>query len=101
MEKYEKLVRDRIPEILDTKGISYEKKVASPEEYKVELLKKITEEVAEFTESNGDIKELADILEVVDALKKLPEYAMVEDIQRVKREEKGSFDQKFIVKGEK
>jgi predicted house-cleaning noncanonical NTP pyrophosphatase (MazG superfamily) len=101
MEKYEKLVRDRIPEILDTKGISYEKKVASPEEYKDELLKKITEEVAEFTESNGDIKELADILEVVDALKKLPEYATVEDIQRVKREEKGSFDQKFIVKGEK
>jgi hypothetical protein len=32
MEKYNKLVRDRIPEILDGKGVPYEKRVASPEE---------------------------------------------------------------------
>jgi len=33
MEKYNKLVRDKIPSILDAQGISYEKRVATPEEY--------------------------------------------------------------------
>lgn len=41
MEKYNKLVRDKIPEYLDKKGISYEKRIASnEEEYKAELIKK-------------------------------------------------------------
>ncbi len=101
MEKYDKSVRNKIPEILDGKGVLYEKRVASPEEYKAELLKKLNEEVSEFTESDGSISELADVLEVIDALKKLSEYAGVEEIQNNKREEKGSFDQRFILKGEK
>ena len=33
MKNYNKLVRDRIPEILDVKGVSYERRVASPEVY--------------------------------------------------------------------
>ena len=47
MESYNKLVRDKIPEILDEKGITYEKRTASPEEYKAELIKKLGEEVEE------------------------------------------------------
>lgn len=39
MQPYNKLVRDKIPEMLDAKGISYEKRVASEEEYKIELIK--------------------------------------------------------------
>lgn len=100
MEKYEKLVRDRIPEILDEKGVPYEKRVASPEEFKAELIKKLGEEIQEFSEA-GDPEELADVLEVIEALKQLPEYREVEEVQKAKREERGSFDQKFIVKGEK
>lgn len=45
MTSYNKLVRDKIPEILDKKGISYEKRIASLEEYKSELIKKLGEEV--------------------------------------------------------
>jgi predicted house-cleaning noncanonical NTP pyrophosphatase (MazG superfamily) len=100
MESYRKLVRDKIPGILDGKGVPYEKSIASPEEYKTELIKKLSEEVAEFAEA-GDPEELADVLEVVEALKKLPEYADVEKLRLKKLAERGGFDEKIILKGEK
>lgn len=100
MESYNKLVRDKIPEILDKKGVSYEKRIATNEEYKVELIKKLVEEIGEFSEA-GDIEELADVLEVVEALKSLPEYAEVEAIRLSKLEEKGGFVERFILKGQK
>jgi predicted house-cleaning noncanonical NTP pyrophosphatase (MazG superfamily) len=100
MESYNKLVRDKIPEILDQKGVSYEKRTASAEEYKTELIKKLGEEVAEFAEA-GSPEELADVLEVVNALRKLPEYSEVEELRRKKAEAKGVFDKRIILKGEK
>ena len=49
----------------------------------------------------GSIEELADVLEVVDALRTLPEYAEVATVQNQKREERGGFLKRFILKGEK
>lgn len=100
MEAYNKLVRDKIPGYLDSKGIPYEKRVASPEEYKTELIKKLGEEVGEFQKTPTSA-ELADILEVIDSLKKLPEFADVLELKQKKLAEKGGFDEGFIVKGEK
>jgi predicted house-cleaning noncanonical NTP pyrophosphatase (MazG superfamily) len=100
MEGYNKLVRDKISGILDEKHIPYEKRVASPEEYKDELIKKLTEEVSEFTEA-GDPEELADVLEVIVALRNLSEYKDVEALRLRKREERGGFDERIILKGEK
>lgn len=100
MESYNKLVRDKIPEILDEKGVRYEKRTATPEEYKSELTKKLAEEIKEFLEALNP-EELADVIEVIDAIKKLPEYAMVEELQRKKREERGGFNRRIILKGEK
>lgn len=100
MESYNKLVRDNIPDILDRKGVAYEKRIATDEEYKEELIKKLLEEVDEFTEV-GDVEELADVLEVIEALKKLPEYELVEDIRIKKKQERGGFEKRFILKGEK
>ena len=40
MESYNKLVRDKIPDHLDSKGISYEKRIANQEEYKEEFEEK-------------------------------------------------------------
>lgn len=99
-EEYEKLVRDKVPQILDQKGLSYERRVATPEEYKIELIKKLGEEVKEFSEQ-GDVEELADVLEVVEALRMLPEYQHVGELQEKKREERGGFDGRLIVKGKK
>ena len=100
MENYNKLVRDKIPEHLDKKGILYEKRIASPEEYKLELIKKLQEEAGEFSEA-GSLEELADVIEVVEALKKLPDYTTVEEIRKQKALEKGAFDQRIILKGQK
>ena len=100
MESYNKLVRDKIPEILDKKGVPYEKRIASDEEYKVELVKKLGEETEEFLKDNSP-EELADVIEVIEALKKMTDYENVEEIRRKKLEERGGFDQKIILKGEK
>jgi len=100
MEKYNKLVRDKIPNILDAQGISYEKRVATSEEYKAELIKKLEEETKEFSEV-GSPEELADVIEVIEVLKKLPDYANVEELRKKKSEDKGAFDQGIIIKGEK
>jgi predicted house-cleaning noncanonical NTP pyrophosphatase (MazG superfamily) len=100
MEKYNKLVRDKIPEYLDSKAIPYEKRIANSEEYKEELIKKLAEEIKEFSESKN-MEELADITEVIEALKKLPEFSNLESVRNKKLEEKGGFDKKIILKGEK
>jgi len=100
MSSYNKLVRDKIPQILDNKGITYERRIASPEEYKIELIKKLDEELKEFSEA-GDVEELADLLEVIEAVKKLPEYENVEMLRQKKLEEKGGFNDRIILKGEK
>lgn len=100
MESYNKLVRDKIPALLDSKGVAYEKRVATPEEYKQELIKKLQEEVGEFSEA-GSPEELADVLEVIEALRKLPEYQDVADLQQKKKEERGGFGDRIILKGEK
>ncbi len=64
-------------------------------------MKKLFEEVQEFAEI-GSAEELADVLEVINAIRKLPEYGQeVENIRKQKLEEKGGFEQKFILKGEK
>lgn len=100
MAHYEKLVRDRIPEILNGKGVPYEQRIATDAEYRVELINKLVEEAAEFAEA-GDPEELADVLEVVAALRTLSEYSDVEKIQTDKREERGGFMKRFILTGEK
>ena len=100
MENYNKLVRDKIPEILDAKGISYEKRVASPKEYKEALIKKLTEEVGEFAEA-ADPEELADVLEVIEALRKLPGYEKIEELRLQKLNERGGFTEGLILKGTK
>ncbi len=100
MENYNKLVRDKIPEILDEKGVSYERRTASPEEYKAELIKKLGEEAAEFI-ADPSPEELADIMEVIEALRKLPEYSNVEDVRAKKLQERGGFKDRIILKGQK
>jgi len=100
MEKYNKLVRNNIPEFLDSKGISYEKRIANTEEYREELIKKLDEEIKEFMEAKNT-EELADIIEVVEALKKLPEFSNVEEIRLKKLKDRGGFEKQIILKGEK
>ena len=67
MIEYHKLVRDRIPAIIEAQGERTITRILDPEEYARCLEQKLDEEVAEF-HRDRNLEELADILEVVCAL---------------------------------
>ncbi|MBU2220972.1 nucleoside triphosphate pyrophosphohydrolase [Patescibacteria group bacterium] len=100
MTHYRKLVRDNIPDILDSRGVPYTKHIANEAEYKQELIKKLLEEAGEFAEATS-VVELADVLEVVMALQALPEYTDLERVRAEKRAERGAFEKRFILEGDK
>lgn len=101
MESYNKLVRDNIPDDLDARGVPYEeKRIANEEEYRIELIKKLGEEVIEFS-AEGSSEELADVIEVVHALLALPEFKDTEVIRLEKKAKKGGFENRIILKGTK
>lgn len=64
---YNKLVRNRIPEMIEAKGERCSIRILDDEEYRKCLEQKLDEEVGEFHQE-GNLEELADILEVVYAL---------------------------------
>ncbi|MEA3304638.1 MAG: nucleoside triphosphate pyrophosphohydrolase [Patescibacteria group bacterium] len=63
-QTYNKLIRDKILEKLDSKNIQYSSYIAGDIEYKEKLDNKLQEEVDEFLKDQN-IEELADILEVI------------------------------------
>ncbi len=101
MEKYTKLVRDRIPEIMDKAKAPHTERIASPEELEGFLFDKLDEEFAEFKEAKSP-EELADMLEVIRTLiQKVPRFAQTEEIRQAKNIERGGFDKGIIMTGEK
>lgn len=67
MKIYNKLVRDKIPEIIKASGKNFNIHIAAKEEYTKLLEEKLQEEVNEYIEDKN-LEELADILEVVYGL---------------------------------
>lgn len=67
MKNYNKLVRDKIPEIIASKNQVCKTRILSNDEYLVELNRKIQEELNEYLLS-GEIEELADLEEVLRAI---------------------------------
>ncbi len=53
MSVYNKLVRDRLPEIIARHGVGYETRVLSPNEYLPALHEKLREETEEYLKSRG------------------------------------------------
>ena len=64
MKQYNKLVRDKIPEIMESQGKNFSTRILNEDEYRIELNRKLQEEVKEYIEDNN-VEELADIVEVV------------------------------------
>lgn len=96
--KYDKLVRDNIPEIIRQKGTEPVIHVASEEEYWNKLKGKLSEEVSEFQEAETP-EEMADILEVIDAIMKFKGFNRedIEAIKKKKAEERGGFENRIIL----
>ena len=95
---YYKLVRDKIPEIIEQSGKKALVEILSDEDYEIFLERKLDEEVKEYRESK-DAEELADILEVLIALAKSKGLSFEELIalQRDKAEKKGAFEKKIFL----
>jgi predicted house-cleaning noncanonical NTP pyrophosphatase (MazG superfamily) len=98
MKEYYKLIRDKIPEIIEKSGKTPSIHLASEEEYWKMLKEKLSEEVEEFKVAENE-EELADILEVIDAIldyKKFSKEAIIE-LKNKKNQDKGSFKEKIIL----
>lgn len=98
MKEFNKLVRDKIPEIMQNDGEIPVFHTLSDEDYKKELDKKLQEEVQEYLkDDNGE--ELADIVEVIEAILKFKNISLEEfkSIKNDKRNRKGSFDKKVFL----
>ena len=102
---YNKLVRDKIPEIIKNNNETPITRILSDEEYKVELEKKLLEEYQEVLKASGNerLEELADMLEVMIALASLDD-ATLEDIIELadkKRNKRGGFKEKIFLESVK
>jgi len=97
---YNKLVRDKIPEIIKTGGENPIVTVLDKTEYIEALNKKLIEEVNEYQESK-DIEELADILEVICAICETKEisFEQLQSLQAQKRKKRGGFSKRLFLIG--
>ena len=98
MTYYDKLVRDRIPQILEKKNKEFVAYRVADCDYSLYLKRKLREEVEEFLESPS-VHELADVYEVLSALLKDMDVTMA-DVRReraLKNDERGTFDQRWIL----
>lgn len=98
---YNKLVRDKIEEIMISNGAKPITRILSDEEYLKELNKKLLEEVKEYLES-GEIEELADIEEVILAILNVKERTKenLEEIRKNKVLKRGAFNKKLFLERE-
>lgn len=95
---YHKLVRDKIPEIIKSKGSNTKIHFANDLEYETSLIKKIQEEVTEFI-TKPNVEELADITEVIESYLKFKNIPLGElkKIQQKKKNERGGFEKRIIL----
>ena len=96
---YNKLVRDRIPEIIEASGKTYTTEILSPEDYLRMLDAKLDEELAEY-HKDQNIEELADLMEVIRAIALARGYTLeeLEQIRAEKAAKRGGFEKRILLK---
>tara|TARA_R110002073_G_scaffold198090_1_gene357172 strand:- start:2508 stop:2819 length:312 start_codon:yes stop_codon:yes gene_type:complete len=93
---YDKLVRDRIPEIIKERGRSCKFRIADSKEYRQKLMEKLQEETSEFIETPC-VEELADIHEVIDALLLEYKWTGLKAATQFKKITRGAFKERIIL----
>ena len=103
-KEYDKLIRDRIPEIIRESGREYATEVMSDSEYRASLWEKLVEEAEEARDAaqvnpHNIVTELADLQEVMDAIMTAHEIVpdVVLEVQRKRRLERGGFAKRYYL----
>ena len=99
MIEYNKLIRDKIPEIIEQSGKKCIVEVMDNDTYIEYLDQKLNEELAEYQQDKS-IEELADLLEVMYAVVTARGYS-IEELERIrleKAEKRGSFEKRLLLK---
>ena len=96
--EYNKLVRDKIPQIIEEDNKKCSVRILDDEEYLKMVDAKLDEELAEY-HKDQNMEELADLLEVLYAAVKARGYS-IEDLERIRKEKadkRGAFDEKIFL----
>ena len=100
IKSYNKLVRDRIPEIIEASGAECKTEILADEKYLEMIDAKLDEELAEY-HKDQNIEELADLLEVIYSVAIAHGYS-IEELERIREnkvEKRGAFNKKiFLIK---
>ena len=96
--KYNKAIRDKIPEIIQKDGCSCNVRTLSDDDFLKHLEKKLSEEVTEY-QNDKNPEELADILEIIYRIAQLKGVSKekLEKIRIKKSEERGGFDKNLFL----
>lgn len=100
--KYNKLVRDKIPEIIRQNGDQPVTHVAKPQEYWKKLLEKLTEEVVEFKQAKEEKERKKEWVDIQELLFTIAEYKDwdVDELERLRSEKtkkNGAFEKRIIL----
>lgn len=98
MKVHNKLVRDKIPEIIEAAGKICVTHTLTNEEYIAALETKLNEEVAEY-QADKNLEEMADVLEVLRALCVARGYTLdeLEEMRAKKANDRGGFGNKIFL----
>ncbi|MGN4769304.1 nucleoside triphosphate pyrophosphohydrolase [Bacillus thuringiensis] len=103
MPTYNKLIRNKIPQIIEANGKTPTTRILPEEEYIKELCKKTQEELTEYLEADTKkhkLEELSDLLELINVLAEHEDTTLEEinNIRKKKAEERGGFsDRVFLI----
>lgn len=102
MPIYNKLIRNRIVEILENEGLNYNVRVLEEDEYLAEIKKKLYEEVKEFEQTTNQtdaLEELSDILELIHAALAVHKksFEELEAVRLKKQRERGGFEKRLFL----
>jgi len=94
----EKLVRDRIPEIIRSRDAQLTVRIALEDELDLLMRTKIVEEAEELL-SSGETEEIVDLLEVIDALIQLRGlgHAKLDQLRAEKNQTRGGFERGYVL----
>lgn len=100
MKEYNKLIRDKIPEIIEAAGKRCIVEVMNETEYIDALDCKLNEELEEY-QTDKSLEELADLLEVMYAVVRARGYTLeeLERVRKQKAEKRGGFEKRLRLKG--